>query len=204
MWEVRTAPRQFVYSKVMGWAALDRAIRLGEQRDGVPPEWPSARDEIRATVCDKGYDPQRGVFRSAFGERTLDAALLRIPRVGFVEWDDSRMLRTTDAIASDLDIDGLIRRYDYDDGIGGTEGGFIACSFWLAEALARQGRTARARDVFDRTCATANDVGIFAEEYDPWRQEPRGNLPQAISHLSHLSAAVALEECLADQDDRPS
>ena len=130
----------------------------------------------------------------AFGGSELDAALLRLPIVDFVAYDDERMIRTTDAIARELDFDGLIRRYAGDDWAKGEEGAFIACSFWLAECFARQGRIEEARAVFDRAISTANGLGLFAEQYDPEREEMLGNFPQALSHLSHLEAALALAE----------
>jgi GH15 family glucan-1,4-alpha-glucosidase len=139
-----------------------------------------------------GYDASRGVFRRSFNSTDIDAALLLLPTTDFIAYDDERMIRTTDAIRDELDDQGFIRRYRVDDGLGGTEGVFIACSFWLAEVLARQGRRRDAQQVFDRVSATANDVGLFAEEYDPATGELLGNIPQGLSHLSHLAAAVAL------------
>ncbi|HEX8958695.1 MAG TPA: glycoside hydrolase family 15 protein, partial [Solirubrobacterales bacterium] len=121
----------------------------------------------------------------------LDAALLRLPTVDFLEWDDERMLRTTDAIREGLGLDGLLRRYDADDGMP-EEGAFLACSFWLASCLAKQGRRGEAREAFDRAAATANELGLFSEEYDPAAQRMLGNFPQALTHLSHIEAAVAL------------
>ena len=105
-----------------------------------------------------------------------------------------RMLATTDAIAADLDDGGLLRRYRSDDGLSGDEGVFIACTFWLAECLARQGRGVQARAAFDRAASTANDLGLYAEEYDPHRRQALGNFPQGLSHLSHIAAAVALAQ----------
>jgi GH15 family glucan-1,4-alpha-glucosidase len=125
--------------------------------------------------------------------KEVDAALLLLPDVEFVDYRDERMIRTTDAIRSDLNQDGLILRYRTRDGVGGPEGVFLACSFWLAECLARQGRCDEARRVFDRAMACANDVGLFAEEYDSETGQMLGNFPQGLSHLAHISAALALE-----------
>lgn len=194
-WEVRGEPRHFVYSKVMCWAALDRALRLAahERREAPTRRWVAARDEVRRTIEADGLDRGRGAYVQAFGGRELDAALLLVPRVDFVAWDDPAMLRTVDAIRDELDPgDGLLRRYRGDDGLPDLEGAFVACTFWLAECLARQGRLDDARAAFARARATANDLGLFAEEYDPARRELLGNFPQGLSHYSHIAAAVAL------------
>jgi GH15 family glucan-1,4-alpha-glucosidase len=122
----------------------------------------------------------------------MDAALLLLPQTGFVDYEDERMVRTADAIREDLDADGLLYRYSCDDGLDGKEGAFLPCSFWLAECYARQGRGDEAREVFDRAVQTANDVGLFGEEYDPASGEILGNFPQGLTHLSHIAAAVAL------------
>ena len=195
IWESRREPQHFVHSKAMCWVAVDRGLRLAEHCLRKAPErrWRDAREEIREAVEDQGYDERRGVFVRVFGGSELDAALLRLPIVDFVAYDDERMIRTTDAIATELDFDGLIRRYPGDDSPE-EEGAFVACSFWLAECFARQGRIEEARAVFDRTISTANGLGLFAEQYDPEREEMLGNFPQALSHLSHLEAALALAE----------
>ena len=200
IWEIRGEPRHFVHSKVMCWAALDRGIRLAEEclRKAPVKRWEKTRDEIRRTVESEGYDEERGVFVQAFGKKALDAALLLIPSVEFVSYDDERMVRTTDAIREELEVDGLLLRYRPDeemrDGLEGEEGVFLACSFWLAECYARQGRLEEARAVFDRTVSTGNELGLFSEEYDPKAGEMLGNFPQGLTHLSHIAAAVALAE----------
>ncbi|MGI9033690.1 MAG: glycoside hydrolase family 15 protein [Acidimicrobiales bacterium] len=194
IWEMRGEPRHFVHSKVMCWVALDRGIRLADEclRQAPTRRWRRARRDVRAAVEDKGYDQRAGTFVAAFGSTDLDAALLLLPSYDFVEYRDERMVRTVDAVRSRLGRDGLLLRYDIDDGLSGEEGCFVACSFWLAECLARQGRAEEARDVFDRSMATANDLGLFSEEYDPRAGELLGNFPQGLSHLSHVAAAVAL------------
>ncbi|MCA1846251.1 MAG: glycoside hydrolase family 15 protein, partial [Actinobacteria bacterium] len=194
IWETRGEPQHFVHSKVMCWAAVDRGLRLAEAclRQAPRHRWRKIRDEIRRAVEQDGYDEERGVFRRAFGAPGVDAALLLLPAFDFVAYHDDRMVRTTDAVRRDLDDGGFVRRYDADDGLDGREGVFIACTFWLAETLAHQGRHDDAHAVFDRAAATANDVGLFAEEYDPTTGELLGNIPQGLSHLSHLSAAIAL------------
>jgi len=199
IWEIRGEPRQFVYSKVLCWAALDRGIRLADacQRRAPTRRWRHERARIRAAVEDEGYDKERGVFRQAFGSNRLDAALLLLPSVDFVAYDDERMVRTVDAIRATLGRDGLLLRYDAQephDEDENSEGVFLACSFWLVECLAHQGRVEEARNVFERANATANDLGLFSEEFDPQSIEALGNFPQALTHLSHLAAAVALEQ----------
>ncbi len=152
-------------------------------------EWEKARQKVREAVEGEGYDEERGVFVQAFGEKNLDAALLLLPRVGFVAYDDERMVRTTDAIRRELDDDGLIKRYRTK---GYEEGAFLACSFWLVDCLAHQGRLEEAAEVFDRALSTGNDLGLFSEEYDTKAGEMLGNFPQGLTHLSHITAALAL------------
>jgi GH15 family glucan-1,4-alpha-glucosidase len=150
--------------------------------------------QIAKAIEERGYDEKRGVFVQAFGTKQMDAALLILPQVGFVEYEDERMVRTADAIRKELDAGGLLYRYRRKDGLKGEEGAFLACSFWLAECLAWQGRMDQAWEVFDRAAQTANDVGLFGEEYDPRTGEILGNFPQGLTHLSHIAAAVALAE----------
>jgi GH15 family glucan-1,4-alpha-glucosidase len=196
IWEWRGEPRHFVHSKVLSWAAADKGLRLARECLRKAPErrWERARDEMRDAIESEGYDAQRGVFVQAFDERDLDAALLRLPTVEFVDWKDERMVRTADAIREELSEDGLLRRYTGDDGLEGEEGAFLACAFWLAEVYARQERAEEARQVFDAAVATANGLGLFSEEYDAQRREMLGNFPQALTHLSHIEAVIALSE----------
>jgi len=196
IWEWRGEPRHFVHSKAMCWAALDRGLALAEECMRKAPErrWRNARDEIGEAIESEGYDRERGVFVQAFGVPDLDAALLRLPTTGIVDWQDERMLRTTDAIQEQLGWQGLLRRHRSDDGIEGGEGAFLACSFWLATALAHQERRQEARVAFDRTMTAANGLGLFPEQYDPEAGEMLGNFPQTLTHLSHVEAALALGE----------
>lgn len=194
IWEWRGEPRHFVHSKALAWSAIDRGIRIATDTGReVPERWPQARDEARKAIESRGYDDARGIFVQAFDGKELDAALLRLPAAGFLEWTDERMVRTADAIRERLDLDGLLRRYDADDGMA-PEGAFLPCSFWLVTCLARQGREADAREVFERAAATANDLGLYAEEYDPAEERMLGNFPQALTHLSHIEAAIALTQ----------
>jgi GH15 family glucan-1,4-alpha-glucosidase len=196
IWEIRDHPEHFVHSKVMCWVALARGIELARECSRKAPErrWRQTRDRIRRAVESKGYDHRRGVFVRSFGSRDLDAAVLRLPIVGFVEYDDERMVRTVDAIRDRLETElGILMRFrDRRDPEQRREGAFLACSFWLAEVLARQRRIQEAREVFDAATAAANDLGLFSEEFDPSSGEMLGNFPQALTHLSHISAALAL------------
>lgn len=194
IWEMRGQPQHFVYSKVMCWSAVDRGVALARELERQAPvdRWVRTRDEIKATIEAQGYDRDRGIFVQTFGSSYLDAALLRLPRVGFVAHNDPRMTRTVDAIWTALDVNGLLRRYDSPDGLPGTEGAFLACSFWLVECLVGQGRFEEARRVFHRAASTANDLGLFSEEFDVDQDHLLANYPQGLTHLSYISAGLAL------------
>lgn len=197
IWEIRGKPRHFVFSKVMCWAALDYGIRLARElgREAPVDRWTEARDEVRRAVESSGYEASRGIFVQAFGSPVMDASLLLIPTVGFVDFRDERMVRTTDAVRAELEDGGLLRRYpEGSDGLPGREGAFLACSFWLVNCLARQGRLEEARAAFDRAAGTANDLGLFSEEYDVERKRMLGNFPQGLTHLSLIEALIALGE----------
>jgi GH15 family glucan-1,4-alpha-glucosidase len=205
IWEVRSRPLHFVQSKVMCWAAVDGGIALAE-RYGLPApldRWREERDGMRKDIEKRGYDRKRGIFVRSYGSKDVDAALLLLPAVDFVAWDDERMIRTTDAIRKDLSRDGLVLRYDAKDGLRGKEGVFVACTFWLAECLAHQRRRTEARQAFERASRCANDLGLFAEEFEPKRGEMLGNFPQGLTHLAHVSAALALEELDKKPSPRP-
>jgi GH15 family glucan-1,4-alpha-glucosidase len=192
LWEVRGSRQHFVHSKVMVWAGLDRAIRSVERHgvDGPVADWRRLRDRVHADVCERGYDRDRGTFTQYYGSTGLDAALLLIPRVGFLPWSDPRVRGTVDAVRADLEHDGFVRRYDTAvDGQEGSEGAFLAASFWLADALHGIGRRDEAKEMFQRLIELANDVGLLAEEYDPRIQRQVGNTPQAFSHLALINAA---------------
>jgi GH15 family glucan-1,4-alpha-glucosidase len=155
--------------------------------------WKQARDELHETIERRGYDSKRGVYVQAFGRTDMDAALLLLPTVEYVAWDDERMLRTVAAIREELGAgDGLLYRYRRDDGLEGDEGAFLCCSFWLAECLAEGGDVGEARTVFDQAVARSNDLGLFSEEIDPRTGELLGNFPQGLTHLAHIDAAAAL------------
>jgi GH15 family glucan-1,4-alpha-glucosidase len=199
IWEVRGPRRHFVYSKVMAWVAADRAVRSLESNPKLGGDlagWRAMRDEVHREVCERGYDPERNTFTQSYGSRELDASTLLIPRVGFLPPDDPRVIGTIDAVREELGHSGFLRRYSTDetviDGLPGDEGTFLVCSFWLAEALHRTGRTQEAREMFDRLAALANDVGLLAEEYDPVAGRLLGNFPQAFSHIGLVGTALTL------------
>jgi GH15 family glucan-1,4-alpha-glucosidase len=198
IWEVRGEARQFTFSKVMAWVALDRAVRAAETFDLPAPleRWRELRDRIHAVVCEAGFNTGRNSFTQFFGGDVLDASLLLLPLVGFLPADDPRMVSTVAAIGKDLMYNGLILRYhtdEADDGLTGDEGVFLACSFWYVDNLALQGRIDEARTMFERLLGLCNDVGLLAEEYDPLGKRQLGNFPQAFSHLALINSALNLD-----------
>jgi GH15 family glucan-1,4-alpha-glucosidase len=197
LWEVRGGRRQFTHSKVMAWAAFDRAVKAAEQWGAPGPveRWRELRDTIHAEVCAKAVDPRRGVFTQTYGSPKLDASLLLIPIVGFLPHADPRVMRTVDAIAHELVHGDLVYRYRTDDradGLPPGEGVFLLCSFWLADNYALVGRTREARALFERLLALRNDVGLMSEEYDPVARRMLGNFPQAFSHVGLINTAYNL------------
>ena len=197
IWEVRGGPQQFTFSKVMAWVALDRAVKLAEERQSDEPidRWRTLRDHIHETVCQLGFNKTKNSFVQSFGGTALDASTLMIPLVGFLPATDPRVIGTVSAIQRELMEDGLVRRYQTEqtnDGLEGSEGVFLACSFWLADNLVLQGRHDEARGLFQRLLALRNDLGLLAEEYDPATQRLVGNFPQAFSHLALINTALNL------------
>jgi GH15 family glucan-1,4-alpha-glucosidase len=199
IWEVRGGPRHFTYSKVMAWTALDRAVRTLEETDleGPLERWRQVRARIHDDVCRNGFDADLGAFVQSYGSKTLDASVLLIPRVGFLPPDDPRVVSTVAAIERRLLVDGFVLRYDaarIADGLDKSEGAFLACSFWLADNYALQGRWKEARALFERLLALRNDVGLLAEEYDPHLRRQVGNFPQAFSHVGLINTAFRLAQ----------
>lgn len=198
IWEVRGAPRQFLFSKLMCWVALDRAVALADLlRAGDRIEhWRAVAAEIRSAILDQGWSPDAGAFTQSFGSADLDASALMIPIVGFLPGDDPRVLATIDAVADRLTDDhGLVYRYRTAtgvDGLAGEEGSFLLCTFWLAQAQAHAGRLDQARATFDAAAGHANDLGLLAEEVAGG--ELIGNFPQAFSHIGLVNAAWAIHE----------
>jgi GH15 family glucan-1,4-alpha-glucosidase len=197
IWEWPGRSDHFVHSKALCWAALDRGLRLAEEcmRQAPVRRWKRARDACRKAIEHRGFDRSRNTYLQAFGRKNLDAALLLLPTVEFVDWRDERMVGTVAAIRDELDAgDGLLYRYRRRDGLPGREGAFLCCSFWLVECLANQDEMAEARAVYDRAVSAGNDLGLFSEEVDPRRLELLGNYPQGLTHLSHIAATVALSD----------
>jgi GH15 family glucan-1,4-alpha-glucosidase len=194
IWEIRGEPRDFLYSKLMCWVALDRAIGLAPQlsAEDRAGEWAAARDEIRAAILEHGWSDAAGAYTQAFGSEDLDASNLMLAITGFLRGDDPRMKATIDATAARLtDERGLVYRYLAHDGLAGEEGTFLLCTFWLAQAQALAGEVDQAAATFERAVAAINDVGLLAEEVDA-RGEMIGNFPQAFSHIGLINAAWAI------------
>ncbi|HUC18298.1 MAG TPA: glycoside hydrolase family 15 protein [Acetobacteraceae bacterium] len=197
IWEVRGGRRHFVHSKVMAWVAFDRAVRDAETY-GLPApleRWQALSRQMHAEICAKGFDTKRNSFTQSYGSSALDASLLMIPVVGFLPIDDPRVTGTVEAIERELLVEGFVRRYRTEEDVDGLppgEGAFLACSFWLADVYALQGRMREARAMFERLLSLRNDVGLLAEEYDPRAGRQVGNFPQAFSHLALVGTALNL------------
>jgi GH15 family glucan-1,4-alpha-glucosidase len=202
IWEIRGEPRHFLHSKLMCWVALDRAVELADAIGGDGDRltrWGEGRDAIRAVILERGWSERAGAFTQTFGDDALDASALLIPIVGFLPAADARVRATVNAIAERLsDAKGLVYRYRVADGLAGQEGPFLLCTFWLAHALALGGEVARAREVFGRAAAFANDLGLLAEEVDDASGELLGNFPQAFSHIGLVNAAWAIAQADID------
>ena len=197
IWEIRGEPRDFLYSKLMCWVALDRAVALADLLGAADrvAAWTAARDEIGAAILEHGWSESAGAYTQAFDGDDLDASNLMLAITGFLPVDDPRMKATIDAIAERLcDERGLVYRYRAADGLAGEEGTFVLCTFWLAQAQALAGEVDRARATFERAAAYANDVGLLAEEVDVGGEEMIGNYPQAFSHIGLVNAAWAISE----------
>lgn len=208
IWEVRGPRRHFTFSKMMCWVAFDRCIRTAEEFDvGACPidKWRAIRDEIHRDVCAKGFDSELGAFTQYYGSKGLDASLLLLPTLGFLPADDPRVRGTVEAIEHGLVEGGFVMRYRTEaavDGLPPGEGAFLACSFWLASALAEIGRIADGKALFERLLALVNDVGLLAEEYDAGSERQLGNFPQAFSHLALVSASHRL--MMAQEASKPA
>ncbi|MGH7070860.1 MAG: glycoside hydrolase family 15 protein [Acetobacteraceae bacterium] len=194
IWEVRGGRQHFTYSKVMAWVAFDRAIKSVEQfgLKGPVDRWRTLRREIHEQVCDKAFNTGLGAFAQSYGSSALDASVLLMPLVGFLPPGDQRVRATVEAIEQKLMPNGLVQRYDTGsgvDGLSGSEGAFLACSFWLADNLLLLGRRDDARRLFERLVGLSNDLGLLAEEYDPVSKRLLGNFPQALSHLALVNTA---------------
>ncbi len=201
IWEVRGPRRHFTHSKVMAWVALDRAVKTLEESnlEGPIDKWKSARDEIHKEVLEKGWNPSKKAFTQYYGSDNLDASVLMIPLMGFLPPHDSRVMTTVEAIEKELKVDGFVLRYKVSesgevDGLTGREGAFLACSFWLVDALAMCGKMVEAVQLFENLLSLKNDVGLLSEEYDPVLKRQVGNFPQAFSHISLVNSACNLSQ----------
>jgi GH15 family glucan-1,4-alpha-glucosidase len=197
IWETRGKAKHFVHSKVMAWVALDRALKQHERFDGKADvkRWKKNRDLLHKEICEKGFNKKLNSFTQSYGSKALDASCLRLALVGFLPLDDPRIIGTIEAIQKGLMRDGLVQRYDPGksaDGLTGSEGTFLACSFWMVTCLWLIGRTDEATLMFDRLLALRNDVGLLSEEYDPKNMRMLGNFPQALSHIALTHAAFTL------------
>jgi GH15 family glucan-1,4-alpha-glucosidase len=200
IWEIRSQPRHFTHSKVMAWVSFDRNAGVLAQSDHPQDRerglhYRMIADEIHADVCSNGFDAELGSFVQTYGGKELDASLLQIALTGFLPVDDPRVSGTVAQIERSLMQDGLLLRYDSErstDGVSGSEGTFLVCSFWLADVYVLQGRDQEASDLFDRLCGLCNDVGLLAEQYDPRAGRMLGNFPQAFSHIGIINTALNL------------
>ncbi|MGE0445630.1 MAG: glycoside hydrolase family 15 protein [Vicinamibacterales bacterium] len=207
IWEVRGPRRQFTHSKVMAWVAFDRAVKAVEKHrlEGPVDRWRQLRDQVHADVCHHGYNSGRNTFTQYYGSTELDASLLMIPLVGFLPATDERMVGTVRAIEQDLMADGFVHRYrtrEHVDGLPPGEGAFLACTFWLADNYALQGRVDEAQAIFERLLSKCNDLGLLAEEYDEAGGRMLGNYPQAFSHVMLINTARNLTERHGPAEDR--
>lgn len=200
IWEVRGGRQQFTFSKMMCWVAFERAMRVAEKR-GLPADtlaWQRERDAIYEEIMAQGWNEARQAFTQSYGSDNLDASLLLMPLVKFTGPTDPRLLKTIDKIERELVNDSMVYRYDHTetaDGVGGAEGTFSMCSFWLVECLTRAGRVEEARLMFEKMLTYANHLGLYAEQIGT-AGEALGNFPQALTHLALISAAYNLDKAL--------
>jgi len=195
IWEIRGQPQHFVHSKAMAWVAFDRASRAPDSTARQKAHWKKVAGRIHADVCKKGFDRKRGCFVQAYGSDRLDASLLLLPLVGFLPPGDKRIKATVREVEKRLICKGLVQRYESASGVDGLppgEGAFLACSFWLADNYTLMGRRKDALRLFRRLKRLANDVGLYAEEYDPQGRRMLGNFPQAFSHVALINSAIGL------------
>ena len=198
LWEVRGPPQHFTHSKVMVWVAFDRAIKDAEAGglEGPLEQWRTLRNQIHAQICEQGFDRHANSFVQSYGSNQLDASLLLIPQVGFLPADDPRVLGTIAAIEAKLLVGGLVLRYSTHtndvDALPPGEGAFLPCSFWLVDCYVLTGRRDKAEALFERLLSLSNDLGLYAEEYEPVSQRLLGNFPQALTHMALINSARLL------------
>ncbi len=207
MWEMRGEPQHFTYSKIMAWVALDRGIRTIEEIhvEGPLDRWREVRRRIHDEVCAWGFDKELGSFVQSFGSKELDASLLLLPTTGFLPPTDPRVRGTIEAVERHLFVDGFVLRYNTHtspDGLPPGEGAFLACTFWLVDALLLIGREDDARRLFERLLGLRNDVGLLSEEYDTKAHRLVGNFPQAFSHIALVNSAHNLARATKPAEQR--
>jgi GH15 family glucan-1,4-alpha-glucosidase len=207
IWEVRGGRRHFTFSKVMAWVAIDRGIKTAEQfaLDGELDNWRALRTRIYESICAHGYDAARNTFTQAYGRPELDASLLLLAELGFLDAEDPRFRGTVEAVERELLRDGFLLRYDTgaaDDGLPPGEGAFLACSFWLVDAWLMIGRREDAVALFERLLAVRSELGLLAEQYDPSVGRLCGNFPQAFSHVGLINAAFNLTHAVKPTEQR--
>jgi GH15 family glucan-1,4-alpha-glucosidase len=203
IWEVRGGPWPFVYSKVMCWLALDRGIIIA-RRYGFPADikkWKRTMEDIKEEVLEKGWNNEKKSFVQHYETEALDASNLLIPVLGFLPYDDLRVKSTVEATVNELSSGGFIYRYRAEDGLGGSEGVFLLCNFWLIDNLIAQGRLDEAEKLLGRMEGVANHLGLFSEEYDPETKELLGNFPQAFTHIGYINSVVALRMAQAEREE---
>jgi GH15 family glucan-1,4-alpha-glucosidase len=206
IWEVRGGRRHFTHSKMMAWVAIDRAARTiselglgGDEGRAMLPHLEALRERIHAEVCDRGFHPRVNAFTQSYGSEELDASVLLMPHTGFLPASDPRVQGTVAAIEKSLMRDGFVLRYATEsgaDGLPGTEGAFLACSFWLVDNYSFAGRLDDAHRLFDRLVGLRNHLGLFAEEYEPRLRRQIGNFPQAFTHLALITSARILDAAM--------
>jgi GH15 family glucan-1,4-alpha-glucosidase len=195
IWEIRGGPYHFVYSKVMSWVALDRAVKLAEAlgRSGPDVElWRATAEEVKREVLERGWNPRKQSFVQHYDSEAADASNLLIPLMDFLPPDDPRVVSTVECIRRELSHGPFVHRYrtsEIDDGLPGSEGAFTLCSFWMVQVLARMGRVQEARQLFQELLKCANHVGLYSEMVDPKTGQFLGNFPQAFTHIGLILAA---------------
>jgi GH15 family glucan-1,4-alpha-glucosidase len=199
IWERRGDPKHYVFSKVQTWVAFDRGIKSAETfglNNAPLDDWRRLRDTICQDVCENGFDRELNSFVESYGSKMLDASLLLLPSVGFLQPDDPRVCGTIAAIEKHMMRDGFVLRHDPREGVEPqpAEGAFLACTLWLADAHVLAGEVPKAQALFDRVVAVTNDLGLLAEEYDSDAKRQAGNFPQALTHIALVNTAHNLDE----------
>jgi GH15 family glucan-1,4-alpha-glucosidase len=203
IWEVRGGRRHFTHSKLMAWVAIDRVVRGieelavgGAEGREMLPHLQTLRERIHSEVCERGFNPRVGAFTQSYGSEALDASVLLMPHTGFLPASDPRVRGTVAAVEKQLMRDGFVLRYATEagaDGLPGSEGAFLACSFWLVDNYSFAGRFDEAQAMFERLVGLRNHLGLFSEEYEPSLRRQIGNFPQAFTHLALITSAHILD-----------